>query len=287
MKLLRPIPISMNRVEPPYVAESASAHLDQPEQVADEVEIAQFNSQVEAQASLQHIAELYLVGDLEQAPSPGLEAVHSPLGENEFDVASEAVNEDPSKVEHGAPVRIESVVHEAPVETRQHPLADALRTASAVVYENEIYIPEAELAPEVPSIVKALPASLEAALANLVELRAPEAEDIIESIEKMSLVADRLHLVHQIESADELEILQIENVLAEYYDQLCAIAKHIATQEDRDAFIAAIIGDVNDDGTHESKHGMLAQFNQPEPDIRITKLGQFLMQLGTLQQVAG
>ena len=155
----------------------------------------------------------------------------------------------------------------------------------------------AELEPETEirtfAVTRALPPVLETVLRSQAVEDTPEAELLVESIETMTLVVERLQELCGVERADCTEALQIEQVLIEYYEQLCAIAHHEVDPAEQNAFITALktvptelyepsVEQPYDDGTHEYKHGIFTQSLQPIHDARTTRLAHFIMQIGTV-----
>ena len=129
-------------------------------------------------------------------------------------------------------------------------------------------------------ITDALPPDMKAKLRVLAAEDTPEAELLIESMETMTLVVERLQKLCKTKRSNSIEVGQIEQVLVEYYEQLCAIAHHEVIIEEQEAFIAAL--KAYDKGTHEDKQGIFTQPQQPTRDTRTTRLARFILQIGTV-----
>ena len=147
-------------------------------------------------------------------------------------------------------------------------------------------------------LLSALPPELESLMVSALESAEPQAEELAESVESMTLVAERLQVLIAENRSDSPEAQQIEVVLIEYFDQLCLATGWAATDEEREAFIGSIkqaafeipteaVTELStDSGTHEFKNGILVQAQQLPDENRITLLAGFMMRLGNLLAVA-
>jgi hypothetical protein len=159
--------------------------------------------------------------------------------------------------------------------------------------------PEAETVAESPvekaAAIGAMPAAAEPLLRVALEtLDVPEAEALVEVVETMTLIADRLQVLVETDRGEGEEARQIEQVLIEYYDQVCATIKLPATVEERLQFIAVIKSKSFqtileetfelpiDEGTHEYKR----DFHDPAHQLpvmlqRTIKVARMMVGLGT------
>ena len=143
-------------------------------------------------------------------------------------------------------------------------------------------------------LVQILPAEVAVAFDVAIETFEPEAAaELTELVQTMTLVAERLQVLVTTERQDSPEAIQIEQVLEEYYDQLCELIGIVVDADERLKFIAAIKSDVfqktvseafelpEDAGTHEFKLGMLGQaYQMPVVLQQALKLARFIMNLG-------
>lgn len=157
----------------------------------------------------------------------------------------------------------------------------------------------AELEPETEirtlAVMRALPPALATVLLRRAAEDTPEAELLVESLETMTLVVERLQELCGAERADcDEDLIVDERVLVEYYEQLCAIAHHEVDSAEQNAFIAALktvstelyepsVEQPYDDGTHEHKHGIFTQSLQPIHDPRMVRLARFILQIGNVR----
>lgn len=174
-----------------------------------------------------------------------------------------------------------------------------LNTLSIQTKEAE-HMPDPVVAFVKPDILAVVPAPLtETYTEQLMSLPAEEAEPLQELVETMALIAERLQFLVADAREASPEAIQIEAVLEEYYDELCDKLSVPVDAEERRQFIATIrIGVVpeapeaelalaeDDEGTHEFKHGMLAQTHQLPVLLHQTiNLARFMISMGLNRQL--
>ena len=229
----------------------------------------------------ENMADEVVVG----VPEPllaGLYQVESAALDSEEVTGDDLFYEEQNAAENAADVYVE------PVFTGTEPVTDDQfmelmkaafpDEASKPIFDFTINNEQSEQARE-PNVMRALPPVMKATLLELASEDTLEAELLVESTEKMSLVAERLQELCTTGQEDSTEASQIEQVLIEYYEQLCAIAHHEVDPTEQEAFITAL--KANDDGTHEDKQGIFHQPLQPVQDARMVRLVRFILQTRT------
>ncbi len=107
------------------------------------------------------------------------------------------------------------------------------------------YTPNAEIAETVqaeqPLVLTALPVEVVAVYQKMIdELEPKEAEQLIEMVETMSLIAERLHVLEYKKQVEGKEGQQIIEVLEAYYDQLLQVLEIPINSQSRIIFIEQI-----------------------------------------------
>lgn len=178
-------------------------------------------------------------------------------------------------------------------------------TVNTLSHENHTLVntlsdePEADMTVDSPvekvEAISAMPAAAEPLLRLAIEaLDAPEAEALTEVVEMMTLVAERLQVLVGTERGDGEEAQQIEQVLTEYYEQICVAIGLPVTAEEQLKFIATIKANAFqtilqetfelpiDEGTHEYKRDFQSSaYKLPVMLKRTINLARLMVSLGT------
>jgi hypothetical protein len=228
------------------------------------------------------------------------EVVASTLGtETHFIFHTE--DEEGGEKEQAVEASVGLVVTEAtPDETTpDYQLLNTLSQPKPAILNMLSIAPEAETiavsSVEKAAAIVAMPAAAEPLLRVAFDtLEAPEAEALAEVVETMTLIAERLQVLVGTDRGEGEEARQIEQVLTEYYDQVCATIKLPVTGEERLQFIATIRSNSFqtvleetfelpiDEGTHEYKRDFQDSVYQlPVMLQRTIKLARMMVSLGT------